>query len=85
MESVIITVKIPEVSETIDLEIPADASVKSVIDMVGETFNLQKAYDGSFYPYTVKAELSGKSLKNSETLLKSGVSDGEILTFVRNQ
>jgi len=78
MDTIIVTIRVPILGEEFDLEIPAEASIKGLIEMLVSTMGLEPG-DGHISPWKVTAEPGGRGLKRNDTLLDAGVVDGTIL------
>ncbi len=82
MDTIIVTIQVPAQGEDFDLEIPAEASIKALIEMLISTMGLDPG-DGHVSPWTVTAQPGNRILKRNDTLLDAGVVDGNILIVER--
>lgn len=78
MDTIIVTIRVPLAEEEFDLEIPAEASIKGLIEMLISTMGLDPG-DGHISPWKITAEPGSRILKRNDTLLDAGVVDGNIL------
>ena len=82
MDTIIVTIRVPSLGEEFDLEIPAEASIKGLVEMLISTMGLDPG-DGHVSPWKVTCQLDSRVLKRNETLLDAGVVDGNILVVER--
>jgi len=83
MERVIITIKIENIDEEYDFDIPSDITSKILIEKLIRIFSVKSIALSKTLRYVLKIDFQNRILKANETLNEAGVWDGSILTLIK--